>query len=150
MLDEIAHSLITFAISTIFLFLCWQLYDAVCQWPECCYDLASGLDILTPPPVTTLNYSTTADLHTLQFTTAHAKPFSSLLALLTVCWQRLLTVETFQLPAFRSFLRRRSFRTACQIFQLNWIANHHLQNSTNSQLSVGLGSSLHSLGVDPT
>jgi hypothetical protein len=51
-----------------------------------------------------------------------------------VPWQRLLKVEILELPALRSFLRRLSFRTACQLFpRLNWIAmssQPSLQSST--------------------
>jgi hypothetical protein len=66
--------------------------------------------------VTTSNYNAIADLHTLQITTAHAKYFPACCALPAVPWQRLLTPEILQLPALRSFLRRLSYRTACQLF----------------------------------
>jgi hypothetical protein len=49
-------------------------------------------------------------------------------------WQRILTMEILQLPTLRSFLRRISFRTACQLFpQLNWFiisSQPPLQSST--------------------
>jgi hypothetical protein len=72
-----------------------------------------GLDnwIYWPLVHTTQNYSqlysTTANLQTLQFTIAPAKPFA------TVPWQLLLTVEILQLPMLRSFLRWLSFGTVC-------------------------------------
>jgi hypothetical protein len=51
-----------------------------------------------------------------------------------VPWQRHLIVEILQLPALRSFFRRLSFRTACQLFpELNYIAissQPSLQNKT--------------------
>jgi hypothetical protein len=50
------------------------------------------------------NYSAIADLH-----------HSSLLPSPAVPWQRLLTVEIFQLPALTSFLHRLSYRTACHL-----------------------------------
>jgi hypothetical protein len=53
----------------------------------------SLLDLLTPQGNNS-NYSTIADLRTLQFTTAPAKP-------LAVPWQRFLTVEGLQLPVLK-------------------------------------------------
>jgi hypothetical protein len=54
--------------------------------------------------VSTRNYSTTADLHNSQITTAPIKPFSSLVSSPAVLWQQLLTVEVLQLHALRSSL----------------------------------------------
>jgi hypothetical protein len=68
---------------------------------------------------TTSNYSPIAYLHTLQITTAPAKPFPTCCAFMSNSWQRLLTVEILQLPALRSFLsseypvvERTQFRSA--------------------------------------
>jgi hypothetical protein len=66
--------------------------------------------------VTSSNYSATAGLHTLQITTAPAKLFFLPLSSAAVSWQRPLTMEILHLPAFRSYLHRLSFRTACQLF----------------------------------
>jgi hypothetical protein len=89
---------------------------------------------------TTNNHSATADLHkSPQHPLSLFQPAVSSRA---VPWQRLLTVEILQLPAFRSFRRRLSFRTACRLFlQLNWIAvssQPPLQSSTalSTQLSL--------------
>jgi hypothetical protein len=52
---------------------------------------------------TTSNYSAVTDLHTLQITTAPAKPISlPVVSSPAVPWQRLLTVENLQLHALRS------------------------------------------------
>jgi hypothetical protein len=76
-----------------------------------------------------------------------------------VPWQELLTFEILQLPALGSFLRRPSFKNACQLFpQLNWIAVssqpplksstvHNTQITISDIFSAGLGSSLFSLGL---
>jgi hypothetical protein len=58
-----------------------------------------------------VNYSAIINLHTLQITTAPAKHFSSLLSSSAVRWQRLLTVESLQFPARRSYLHSLPFRT---------------------------------------
>jgi hypothetical protein len=100
------------------------------------------IDTLCTSRGTTSNYSTTADLHTSQFTTAPNKPFPSAVST-AVSWQRLLTVEILQLPALGSFPGRLSFRTAWQLFpQLKWIA---ISSQPPLQSSTALSTSLHDL-----
>jgi hypothetical protein len=67
------------------------------------YGLVNGfIDLLYTPLGTTSNYSATFNLHTLQITTAPAKPFP---ACCVLTWQQLLTVDILQLSALRSSCR---------------------------------------------
>jgi hypothetical protein len=67
------------------------------------------------PLGTTGNYSANANLRTLQFTATSATLFQPSLPSPAAPWQRLLTVETLQLPMLTSFLHRLSYRTACHV-----------------------------------
>jgi hypothetical protein len=76
------------------------------------------IDHLCTPLGTTGNYSATANLHTLQITTAPAKLFHPAMPSSAVPWQRLLTVEILQLPALRSYLH--SLPCSTQLSTENW------------------------------
>jgi hypothetical protein len=66
---------------------------------------------------TTSNYGATADLHTLQITTANTKSFQPSA---TVTWQRLLTMEILQFPALRSSCHSCPCRILVN-WQLDWL-----------------------------
>jgi hypothetical protein len=82
----IVHLLITFANCIIF-FISLLVILRSCKWLECCHGLGcvtidgvyisdiGFIDRLYTPLATTRNYSATANIHTLQFTTAHAMAF---------------------------------------------------------------------------
>jgi hypothetical protein len=74
-------------------------YCHVLEWLHTGFGLGIGfIDHFNTRLVTTLTYSAIADLHTLQITTAHAKPFQSAESSSVVPWLRLLIVEFLQLP----------------------------------------------------
>jgi hypothetical protein len=93
------------------------LLDGVCiRWLDllttCTHH--SELQVITAPPlISTIHSSPQHPLCLFQL--AVSSP--------AVPWQRLLTVKIVQFSALRSFLRRLSFRTACQLIpQLKWVA----------------------------
>jgi hypothetical protein len=117
------------------------------------------------PLRTTHNYSSTANLHTLQFTTAPAKPFPACCILTGCSLETASNSGDFSASLAQVLLSQPPMRNSCQFLQsqLPTISLpsllSSLQNSTqlptlNYPLSIilaaGLGSSLYSLGVDPT
>jgi hypothetical protein len=71
-------------------------------------------DLLTPLR-TTHNYSTTTNLHTLQTPQNPLSLFQHAVSQSAIPWQRLLTVEIFQLHVLRSSCYSCPRRTHCQL-----------------------------------
>jgi hypothetical protein len=88
------------------------------------------LDLLTPL-TTTSNYNATADLHTLQITTAPAKPFPAFCALTSRSLATTSNSGDSSASRVQNPLSQQSVQDSCQLPQLS-TANSQLRNSTFS------------------